>query len=123
MWTIIVTMVVAAMVVAVVVWRARQPRLGRGIRIGRPNVAQVQLAGCLNLSDATVPSVPRFSGATMATIVFRCPDTGLQIQGSIAEDPICFDDQSYETVSCSACGQIHLVNPKTGKVIGEDDGR
>lgn len=59
----------------------------------------------------------------MATVLFRCPNTGLQIQGSIAEDPICFDDKNYETVSCSACQQIHLVNPKTGKVIGEDDGK
>jgi len=57
----------------------------------------------------------------MPTILFRCPNTGRRIQGWMADDPIRLDGHSYETVSCSACGQIHLVNPETGKVLGEDD--
>jgi hypothetical protein len=27
----------------------------------------------------------------------------------------------YITFTCNACGQIHLVNPKTGRVFGGDD--
>jgi hypothetical protein len=24
----------------------------------------------------------------------------------------------YKAVTCSACGEVHMVNPKTGKVLG-----
>jgi len=37
-----------------------------------------------------------------------------------ADDPE-DDDQSYVQMSCLACAQAHLVNPKTGKVLGSDD--
>ena len=30
-------------------------------------------------------------------------------------------DETYEGVSCLACGQVHMVNPKTGKVLGADE--
>ena len=29
--------------------------------------------------------------------------------------------EDYQTVTCLACQQVHLVNPTTGKVLGEDD--
>jgi hypothetical protein len=29
--------------------------------------------------------------------------------------------ETYESVSCYACRQIHLVNPTTGRVLGIDD--
>ena len=50
--------------------------------------------------------------------IFRCPRTGLNVQG-LAED----DDENgrtFEAVACAACGALHLVNPKTGKVAGQD---
>jgi hypothetical protein len=31
------------------------------------------------------------------------------------------DDLTYVQVTCPACAQAHLVNPKTGKVLGSDD--
>lgn len=55
----------------------------------------------------------------MPTFVYRCPTTGLRVQGWIADDPT--DDEAFEAVTCLACTRVHLVNPKTGKVIGEDD--
>ena len=37
-----------------------------------------------------------------------------------ADDPE-DDDLTYVQVRCLACAQAHLVNPKTGKVLGSDD--
>ena len=51
--------------------------------------------------------------------VFRCPNTGLNVHGFVAEDLA--DDRHFEPVTCNACTRVHLVNPKTGKLIGEDD--
>jgi hypothetical protein len=56
----------------------------------------------------------------MAPFLFRCPNVGLQVQGWRAEDASQIDD-AYETVICTACAQVHLVNPATGRVLGEDD--
>jgi len=56
----------------------------------------------------------------MAPFVFRCPTTGRQVQGWTADDPT-EDDDSYQSVTCLACTQVHLVNPKTGRVAGVDD--
>ena len=56
----------------------------------------------------------------MAPFLFRCPATGLQVQTWIADSPPS-DGESYETVMCQACRQIHLVNPKDGKTLGADE--
>jgi len=56
----------------------------------------------------------------MRTFVFRCPNTGLNVQGWIAEDPAEADREHYETVICTACTRPHLVNPRTGRVLGAD---
>jgi hypothetical protein len=29
--------------------------------------------------------------------------------------------ESYEGVTCLACRQVHMVNPRTGKVLGADE--
>ena len=52
----------------------------------------------------------------MATFVYRCPATGQNVQGFIADDP--GDDATYEPVTCTACTRVHLINPKSGKVLG-----
>jgi hypothetical protein len=33
---------------------------------------------------------------------------------------LCSDANEYETVHCLACQQIHLINPATGKVVGDE---
>ena len=43
------------------------------------------------------------------------------MQGWIADDPTKDDDETFEPVNCAICAQVHLVNPKTGKVLGADE--
>jgi hypothetical protein len=54
----------------------------------------------------------------MATRVFLCPNTGQRVQGWFAHNGS--DSETYEAVTCLACRQVHMVNPKTGKVLGAD---
>ncbi len=44
---------------------------------------------------------------------------GFRIQASAAEE-ITEDEDTYEPVTCVMCQQVHLVNPFTGKVLGDD---
>jgi len=37
------------------------------------------------------------------------------VQGWIADEPI--SGEAYEAVTCTACGRVHLINPKTGKIL------
>jgi hypothetical protein len=50
-------------------------------------------------------------------IIFRCPNTGLDVQTSILreENP---EARSYEAVLCSACTRLHFIDTTTGKVVG-----
>ncbi len=56
----------------------------------------------------------------MPPFIFRCPNTGMNVQGWIADDPTEGKANSYESIACTICMQVHLVNPKTGKVLGRD---
>ena len=57
----------------------------------------------------------------MPTFLYRCPKTSLRVQGWVADDPTDSEAERFEAVTCLACTSVHLVNPKTGKVVGEDD--
>ena len=50
----------------------------------------------------------------MIAFIYRCARTGQQVQGWA--DHLA-DSEIYEPVSCIACGRIHLVSPKSGKVL------
>ncbi len=54
----------------------------------------------------------------MPLFMYRCPNTGYRVQGFSAED-ISEDQKTYESVTCPVCRQLHLVNPATGRVLGE----
>jgi hypothetical protein len=54
------------------------------------------------------------------TFLYRCPSTGQTAQGWSAEE-INDDENAYESVACLACTQMHLVNLKTGKVLGLEE--
>ena len=54
------------------------------------------------------------------TFLYRCPNTGQNVQGWSA-DEVTDDDDAYQSVPCIACTRLHLVNLKTGKVLGEDE--
>jgi hypothetical protein len=49
--------------------------------------------------------------------IYRCPNTGLKVQGWIAEDPTERPAENYQPVMCTACARVHLVNPKNGRVL------
>jgi hypothetical protein len=57
----------------------------------------------------------------MTFIMYRCPVANLDVQARTADNPA--PDQAagvYETVTCIACTRVHLVDSKTGKVVGTD---
>jgi hypothetical protein len=57
----------------------------------------------------------------MLPLIFRCPNTGLNVQAWITDDPTKADDDTFEQATCTACTRLHLINPKTGEVLGTDD--
>jgi len=56
----------------------------------------------------------------MTTFLYRCPTTGMNVQGWIAEDVAAgtVRKDTYFSIDCLACKQAHLVNPSTGHVAG-----
>ena len=53
----------------------------------------------------------------MAAVLYRCPDTGLNVQGWFADDGAASEGEVYEAMTCPACTRVHLVNPATGRVL------
>ena len=56
----------------------------------------------------------------MANFVFRCPASGLNVQHQVDDDPDIAENE-YEGIMCPACTKMHLLNRKTGKLLGQDD--
>jgi hypothetical protein len=54
----------------------------------------------------------------MAAFIYRCPVTGYNVQAFVADDPMKGAEDTLRSVSCTVCSRVHLVNPKTGKVVG-----
>jgi hypothetical protein len=57
----------------------------------------------------------------MATVVFRCPMLGVHVQGWFADDGSENGGEVYDTLTCAACRQVHLVNRASGRVLGAAD--
>jgi len=57
----------------------------------------------------------------MGNFLFTCPSTNLNVQHWRDEDDEDAPDNEYEAVTCKACARLHLINRKTGKVLGQDD--
>jgi hypothetical protein len=57
----------------------------------------------------------------MAAFLYRCPNTGLNVQAWAADDATERNKETYETVTCTACTRLHLVNPTTGRALGADE--
>jgi hypothetical protein len=51
-------------------------------------------------------------------IVFRCPQTGINVQHWLADVP---DDAKdiHAPVVCLACTKTHFIHNSTGKLLGE----
>lgn len=57
----------------------------------------------------------------MATFLYRCAFTGQKAQGWVVDDVTATEGdtyQTFQTFTCLACQQVHLVDAATGKVLG-----
>jgi hypothetical protein len=52
----------------------------------------------------------------MATTTFLCPNMGVRVQAWFADNGN--NGEVYEQVTCLACRRVHLVNRRTGKILG-----
>ena len=57
----------------------------------------------------------------MAPFIYRCPNTGMNVQGWVDDDPTEGGGETYQSITCTICTRIHLVDPKTGRVLGADE--
>jgi hypothetical protein len=60
----------------------------------------------------------------MRTVIYRCPRTGLNVQGWFADEAFAPEDgthATYESLRCLACTGLHLVNRSTGKLLGHEN--
>ena len=57
----------------------------------------------------------------MPPFVYRCPNTGMNVQGWVADDPIKGEGETYQSITCTICTRLHLVDPKTGRLLGADE--
>ena len=55
----------------------------------------------------------------MASLIYRCPFTGKNVQDWVAEDVS--SGEVFVSLACLACTRTHLVNPATGRVLGAND--
>jgi len=55
----------------------------------------------------------------MDNLVFRCTQTGTNVQVWLADSTQPESADSYEAVTCPACARVHLINRKTGKMLGD----
>lgn len=53
----------------------------------------------------------------MRNFIYRCPTTGLNVQGSVADEDR--RGHGYVAQTCLACSGIHVVDPATGKLPPE----
>jgi hypothetical protein len=48
-------------------------------------------------------------------ITFLCPNMGVSVESWFADTE---DTEIYERVTCLACRQLHMLNLRTGKILG-----
>ena len=51
----------------------------------------------------------------MAAFIYRCPATGYNVQGFVADDPTMGGEDAFRSVTCTVCARVPLVNPKNWK--------
>ena len=100
----------------------------QAVRLGTQKLQQcispAQWPGFLQCFDLTQRSsgVARSVYATkvaphMAPFLYRCPITSQTVQGWVADNGNLKDEA--QAIRCIACSRLHLINTKTGRVIGE----
>jgi len=53
----------------------------------------------------------------MISFKYRCPRTGQEVHGHVADDLI--HAEAYQPVTSTARGGTHFVDPKSGKLLEE----
>lgn len=56
----------------------------------------------------------------MADTLFTCPSTALKVQHRLDDDADA-PETEYEAITCKACARLHLINRKTGRLLGQHD--
>jgi NAD-dependent dihydropyrimidine dehydrogenase PreA subunit len=56
----------------------------------------------------------------MTQFVFTCPATSMKVQHWLDGDQHAPENE-YEAVTCKACTRLHLVNRRTGKLLGQEE--
>lgn len=59
----------------------------------------------------------------MSNILFRCPNTGMNVQHPIDGSCSGKADGAIAVVDCPACARIHLINVATGELAAEPRSR
>jgi len=55
------------------------------------------------------------------SFIFCCPTTGQKVQAlSEWDDEPADDSRRYQGVHCLACQMVHIVNPRTGRLMSEE---
>jgi len=57
----------------------------------------------------------------MGNIIFKCPQTGLNVQHWLDEEEPDDPSSAYETVVCKACSRLHFINRSSGKLLGRQE--
>jgi hypothetical protein len=55
----------------------------------------------------------------MENLIFRCSQTGSNVQFWLSEPTTADRADSYEAVGCPACGRLHLINKTTGRTLSD----
>ena len=60
--------------------------------------------------------------SSMSNFVFKCPQTGMNVQHRQADESVPGDQRcTYETVLCQACGRLHFINRSSHRLLGEKE--
>ncbi|WP_291605559.1 hypothetical protein [Bradyrhizobium sp.] len=56
----------------------------------------------------------------MTKVIFRCPQTGVNVERLIEEDTDATPNE-FLPVRCPACGRTHFINRATQKLLGQEE--
>ncbi len=54
--------------------------------------------------------------------LFKCPQTGMNVQHWLADAPEREPAEAYASVTCLACARFHFIHKATGKLLGDEAG-
>jgi hypothetical protein len=61
------------------------------------------------------------SPSPMGNVIFKCPQTGLNVQHWLDDAEPSDPSSAYETVVCKACSRLHFINRTNGKLLGQQE--